>query len=79
MNSKPGIAKRVIERILVLSANADKRRRVAVTDSPEFHNLTGAIAAYDKAITLLTALQQREEFHAMISQENASGSVQQVS
>ena len=37
-------------------------------DSPSFHNLTGAILAYGKALALLTALQQREEFYAMLGQ-----------
>jgi len=32
-------------------------------DSPEFHNLTGAIAAYGKTLALLTALQELEEFY----------------
>ena len=42
------------------------RRRLTARDSPEFHNLTGAIAAYGKALTLLTALQELEEFYAMM-------------
>jgi len=37
-------------------------------DSPEFHSLTGAIAAYGKALALFTALQEWEEFYAMIAQ-----------
>jgi len=36
-------------------------------DSPAFHNLTGAIAAYGKALALLTALQQREEFYTTVA------------
>jgi hypothetical protein len=36
-----------------------------VKGSPEFHNLTGAIAAYGRALEILTALQQLEEFYAM--------------
>jgi hypothetical protein len=36
-------------------------------DSAAFHNLTGAIAAYGKALALLTALQQREEFYMMVA------------
>src|SRR5436305_1198121 len=34
--------------------------RKAAKDSPEFHSLAGAIAAYGKALGLLVALQQRE-------------------
>jgi len=37
------------------------RRRGTVRDSPEFHNLTGAIAAYGKALALLTELQEWED------------------
>jgi len=36
-------------------------------DSPAFHNLTGAIAAYGKVLALLTALQQREEFYTRVA------------
>jgi hypothetical protein len=56
------------QRILELSADAQIKRRMTVKDSPAFHNLTGAIAAYGKALALLTALQQREEFYAIIGQ-----------
>jgi hypothetical protein len=66
MNANSGIANKAIERILELSADAHIRRRGTVKDSPEFHRLTGAIAAYGKTLALLTALQRREEFYAMI-------------
>jgi hypothetical protein len=36
-------------------------------DSAAFQNLSGAIAAYGKALALLTALQQREEFYAIVA------------
>jgi len=36
-------------------------------DSAAFHNLTGVIAAYGKALALLTALQQREEIYAIVA------------
>ena len=62
------IARRPTDRILELSADAQIRRRETVKGSPEFHRLTGAIAAYGKALALLTALQQREEFFAVIGQ-----------
>jgi hypothetical protein len=45
-----------IERILELSAEAEIKRREAAEDSPAFHNLTGAIAAYGKALGLLSKL-----------------------
>jgi hypothetical protein len=70
-----GLANKGIERILELSADAHIRRRGTVKDSPEFHNLTGAIAAYGKALELLTALQQLEEFHAMIGLLDVPGCV----
>src|SRR5437764_13472482 len=66
MNFKSSLANKVIERILELSADAHVRRRGTVRDSAEFHKLTGTIAAYVKALALLTALQQREEFYAML-------------
>jgi hypothetical protein len=45
-----------IERILELSADAHIERRQAAEDSPAFHNLTGAIVAYGKALGLLSKL-----------------------
>lgn len=47
-----------IERILELSAEAQVKRREAAEDSPAFHNLTGAIVAYGKALDLLSNLKQ---------------------
>jgi hypothetical protein len=75
MKANLGLASKGIERILELSADAHIRRRGTVKDSPEFHNLTGAIAAYGKALELLTALQQLEEFYAMIGQLDVPGCV----
>jgi hypothetical protein len=66
--SLSGLADTGIERILELSADAHIKRREAAKDSPTFHHLTGAIAAYGKALALFTALQQREEFYAMVGQ-----------
>ncbi len=51
---------KAIQQILELSADAQIRKRKAAKDSPEFHSLAGAIAAYGKALGLLVALQQRE-------------------
>jgi hypothetical protein len=68
MNDGAGLANKGIERILELSADAHIRRRGTVKDSPEFHNLSGAIAAYGKALELLAALQQWEEFYELIDQ-----------
>jgi len=73
MKGNLGLANRGIERILELSADAHIRRRGTVKDSPEFHNLTGAIAAYGKALSLLTALQQLEEFYAMVGKLDLPG------
>ncbi len=47
-----------IERILELSAEAQIKRREAAADSPTFHNLTGAIVAYGKALGLLSKLKE---------------------
>ena len=49
---------RAIEQILELSAEAQIRRRQAAEDSPAFHNLTGAIGAYGKALELLSKLKE---------------------
>jgi hypothetical protein len=67
---KPGVGlvNTAIDRILELSADAQIRRRQTVKGSPEFLKLTGAILAYGKALALLTALQKREEFLALIGQ-----------
>jgi len=67
-NANLGLANKGIQRILELSADAHIRRRATVKDSPEFHNLTGAIAAYGQALELLAAMQQVEQFYARIDQ-----------
>jgi len=78
MNDSEGLANQGIERILELSADAHIRRRGTVKDSPEFHSLTGAIAAYGKALELLTAMQELEEFYAMIDLLDVPASAQPV-
>ena len=72
MQSNSGLTNRVLERIVELSADAQIRRRQAVSDSSEFHQLSGAIAAYGKTLALLTALEARDEFNAIISPHHAS-------
>jgi hypothetical protein len=67
MKSSSSHAGQAIERILEFSADAQITRRMMATDSPAFHNLTGAIAAYGKALALLTALQRREEFYTIVA------------
>jgi hypothetical protein len=47
-----------IERILELSAEAQVHRREAAEDSAKFHNLSGAIVAYGKALDLLSRLEE---------------------
>jgi hypothetical protein len=66
LKSTSGLAAKGIERILDLSADAQIKRREMSNDSAAFHQLTGAIAAYGKALALLTALQQREEFYTVV-------------
>jgi hypothetical protein len=78
MKADSGIANRAIEQILELSADAHIRRRGTIQDSRESHKLTGAIAAYGKALALLTALQRREEFYAMIDRLDVPASAQPV-
>ena len=78
MKATSGLANRVIERVLELSADAHIRRRGTLKDSPEFNKLTGAIAAYGKTLALLTALQQREEFYAVIGEGGVPACLQPV-
>jgi hypothetical protein len=67
MKTNLGHAERAIEQIIELSAEAQIARRMVAKDSPAFHRLSGAIAAYGKALALLTALQQREEFYTVVA------------
>lgn len=66
MQINAGLTDKVIARILELSADAHIQRRNTPQNSPAFHKLTGAIAAYGKALALLTALHQREEFYRVL-------------
>jgi hypothetical protein len=77
--SSAGRAGQAIERLLELSADAQITRRNILKDSPAFHRLTGAIAAYGKALSLLTALQRREEFYTLIAQYELAERVAAVS
>ena len=70
--SSLGQADQGIERVLELSADAQITRRKTPKDSPAFHSLTGAITAYGKALAILTALQQREEFYSIIAKYELS-------
>ena len=70
--SSSGQAGQAIELVLELSANAQITRRKTPENSPAFHSLTGAIAAYGKTLALLTALQQREEFYSIVAQYELS-------
>jgi hypothetical protein len=75
MTSDTGLASLAIEQVLELSADAHIARRMTAPDSAAFHRLTGAIAAYGKALSVLVALEEREEFYAMIAQLNLPASV----
>jgi hypothetical protein len=39
-------------------------------DSPAFHQLAGAIAAYGKALSLLVAVREQEEFYEIMRELN---------
>jgi hypothetical protein len=67
MKSNSSHAGQAIARIIEFSADAQITRRMMAKDCAAFHNLTGAIAAYGKALALLTALQQREEFYTRVA------------
>ena len=78
MKFNSGLAAESIERVLELSADAHIERRKTAKDSPEFHNLTGEIAAYGKVLAMLTALQQLEEFYTVVGQYEFSEGVAAV-
>jgi len=59
--SGPGYAGQAIQRILDCQQTQKTRCRTTKR-SAAFHSLTGTIAAYSKALAILAALQQREEF-----------------
>jgi hypothetical protein len=73
--SSSGQADQAIKRVLELSADAQITRRKTPKNSPAFRSLTGAIAAYGKALAILTALQRREEFYTIIAQYKLSGRI----
>jgi hypothetical protein len=66
MKANSGLANTVIERIVELSADAQIERRMTAKDSPEFHQLAGAIAAYGEALSLLVAVREQEEFYEIM-------------
>lgn len=57
-------------------ADAHIERSMTAQDSAVFHRLTGANAAYGKALSVLVALEQREEFYGMIARLNLPGLAQ---
>ena len=75
MNANSDFARAAIEQVLELSADAHIERRMTTQGSPAFYRLTGAIAAYGKAISVLVDLEGREEFYALIAQLNPPESV----
>ena len=78
MRAYAGLTNEAIERVLELSADAHIQRRMTVKGSPEFHKLTGAIAAYGRTLAVLTELQEREEFFAMIGEGGVPACLQPV-
>jgi hypothetical protein len=70
MKANTGLANRVIDRIVELSADAQIERRMTAMDSPAFHQLAGAIAAYGKALSLLVAVREQEEFYEIMRELN---------
>ena len=61
-----------IERILEVSAEAQIKRREAAEDSPAFHNLTGAIIAYGKALGLLSKLKEVRQLSNLLTSGTTS-------
>ncbi len=68
--SSSGPVDKAIERILELSADAQIRRREIAKDSLAHYTVTETIAAYGKALALLTALQRSAQsamsFHPLL-------------
>jgi hypothetical protein len=58
-----------IDQILELSADAHVRRRATIKNSVEFHNLTGAIAAYGTILALFTTLQRVQQFYEKAAEQ----------
>lgn len=75
MRGRLGPVNKLVERILELSADGQIERRGTAKDSPAFHNLTGAITAYGRALGLLIAVQRQEEFYAIIRELGVPESV----
>ena len=75
MDASSSLANAAIERVLELSADAHIARRITPKDSPAFHRLTGTIVAYGRALSVLVALQEHEEFYAMMAQLDLPESV----
>jgi hypothetical protein len=75
MRAASGLANEVIEKILELSADAQIARRRTAEDSSAFHTLTGTIVAYGKALGLLIAIREREEFYAILEELELPASV----
>jgi len=73
MRVSSGLTNLAIERVLELSADAHIERRMTAKNSPAFHSLTGAIVAYGKALRLLAALREREEFYSVIAEIELPG------
>lgn len=62
-----GVAEKGISHLVELSADAHIQCRQTSPDSVDHHRLSGMIAAYGKALALLTALHHREEFYFIVS------------
>lgn len=74
MKESSGLANLAIEGVLQLSADAHIQRKMVARNSSDFHRLTGAIAAYGNTLAVLVALQEREEWWAMIAELNLPAS-----
>jgi hypothetical protein len=68
LKSNSGFENEIIDEILELSADAQIERRSVAVDSPTFHNLSGAIAAYGTVLGLLIRLQRQEDFIVIITE-----------
>lgn len=68
MKFKLGLAEKLIEQILELSAEAQIERRKVERSSVAFQSLSGEIVAYGNLLSLLTTLQAAEELDPSLTE-----------
>lgn len=70
MKFKLGLAEKLMEQVLELSAEAQIERRKTERSSVAFQSLSGEIVAYGNMLALLTTMQAAEELDPLLSDWN---------